>query len=887
MRLDPERWERVQDLFHKAVELPLDERAEFLETECGGDLALFDAVRALLEGDERDSSILDRDLGELAEDVFEGRSILYRRVGPYRLSTVLGRGGMGVVYLGEREDTGGRAAVKILRDAALSPARRERFAEEQRTLAGLDHPSIAKLFDADVLPDGTPYFVMEYVEGLPLNEYCEFWDLSLRERLDLFRSVCEAVQAAHRQAVIHRDLKPSNILVKTGGGLKLLDFGIAKQLDGSEAGGDPTQTALRLMTPAYAAPEQVLGRATGIYTDIYALGVILYEILTGRQPLDLSRKTPGEAEVAIAEVEPDRPSQIGQGPGDGLRLVATRGEWGDLDVMCMTAMHKDPLRRYRTVQGLIRDIDHFLRREPLDAQPDSVGYRVGKFLRRNARSVAIASAVLLVGVGLVGFYTVRLAAARDAALAEAESTKRIQDFMMSLFQGGNADAGPADSLRVVALIDRGAQEADLLDGEPAIQAELLYTLGGLYQQLGSLDRADSLLTRALLGRKELSGEKSGDVAESLVALGSLRVSQARFDEAETFAREAVDMASDLFPANHPTVLEARVALGRVLQEAGRYDEAIPLLGSVADRYQEVSPGGSAYAGAVGELANTHFYAGHYEEADSLNRISLEIDRRLYGAEHPNVADGLINLGAVQFQWGRYGEAESRYREALGIIEAYYGTDHPETASALTMLGRALNYQGKTQEALGHLEQALKTQVNLYGPIHPSVASTRNDIGIIALTTGDLGLAEESYRSMAEVYDSVYSEPHWLKAIARSNLGDVFLEAERYADAERLFREAVRVFAQTLSPEDMNTGIARIKLGRALIRQDRWSEAEAELSAGYEVLSAVTDPSVSWLQAARQDLAAAYDALGRPGDAQAFRAEADRYQDPASGSPEAT
>jgi serine/threonine-protein kinase len=877
MPLDPERWERAQALFHAALELPDAERRAFLARECGDDGDLEAEVLALLEADERQSSMLDRDLGDVAGSILEGSDTPYRTIGPYRLSAVLGQGGMGVVYLGEREDTGGRAAIKILRDAALSPARRDRFAGEQRLLAGLDHPSIGQLYDADVLPDGTPYFVMEYVEGLPLTEYCRFWKSSLRERLELFRGVCEAVQAAHRQAVVHRDLKPSNILVKTGGELKLLDFGIAKQLDDPGGTVDATLTGMRLMTPAYAAPEQVLGQPAGIYTDIYALGVLLYELLTGLTPLDLSGKTPGEAERAVAEDQPERPSQIAGKDRDAPRVTASRGEWSDLDVMCMTAMHKDPQRRYRTVQGLIRDIDHFLRGEPLDAQPDSLGYRARKFLRRNARAAALTAAVAIAGIALIGFYTVRLAAARDSAMAEAESTQRIQDFMLGLFQGGDGGVGPADTLKVLTLIDRGAREAEALEGEPTVQAELLQTLGGLYQQLGSLDRADSLLSRALARRREASGPVSGDVAQSLVALGSLRSSQARLDEAEALARDGLTMATTVLPPGHPVILEAQEVLGRVLQDAGKYDEATALLESVASEYRESDPGGPQYAGAISELANTHFYAGRFEAADSLTRVSLEIDRRLYGSQHPNVADGLVNLGAVQFQWGRYEEAERQYREALEIVETYHGQEHPETASVLTMLGRALNYQEKTDEALGYLERALETQLLLFGPVHPSVASTRNDIGIVALTTGDLALAEESYRAMAEIYDSIYAEPHWFKGIARSNLGAVYLEAERYREAEELFREAAQIFQETLSPEDMNTAIARIKLGRTLLRQGRFAEAESESRAGFNALSAITDPSVSWLQSARQDLAEAYEALGRPDEAEQFRAEAERYR----------
>jgi serine/threonine-protein kinase len=427
---------------------------------------------------------------------------------------MLGEGGMGVVYLAERDDLGNMVAIKILRDAWLSPARRERFLAEQRMLAQLNHPSIARLYDANTLPDGTPWFAMEYVEGVPLTRYCEQLGSSIKQRLILFREVCTAVQHAHLHAVIHRDLKPSNVLVRPDGSVRLLDFGIAKQLDRFDAPADRTRTGLRLMTPAYAAPEQIRGDRVGIYTDVYSLGVVLYELLAGKLPFDLADRTPGEAERMILEQEPEKPSAI-----------------PDLDVLCLTAMHKDPERRYSSVEALIRDIDHYLRSEPLEAQRDTLRYRARKFIGRNRRAVTAAAVALTLVIGLVAFFTVRLAIARNRALAEAARTQRIQRFMLNLFEGGEKESGPADNLRVITLLDRGVQEAQDLNSEPAVQAELYQTLGSIYQKLGKLDRADSLLSSALDRRISLFGKDSSETADSLVALGLLRIDQERLPEA--------------------------------------------------------------------------------------------------------------------------------------------------------------------------------------------------------------------------------------------------------------------------------------------------------------------------------------------------------------------
>ena len=313
--MDGNRWTQIQSLFHEAADLPKDQQRAYLASACGNDDILMADVLTLLEEDARSSSLLDRNVAHVAHQILNDNSpqpAAFQEFGHYKIKHVLGEGGMGVVHLAEREDLGSLVAIKLLRDAWLSPARRERFAVEQRTLAQLNHPSIARLYDAGILADGTPWFVMEYVDGLPLTEYCRQRKCSIDQRLRLFHAVCEAVLYAHQNAVIHRDLKPSNILVKNDGSVRLLDFGIAKQIDGADSDADQTRTAMRMMTPAYASPEQIRGERVGIQTDVYSLGVILYELLAERLPFDLANRTPSEAETLLAQTEPQKPSARGK-----------------------------------------------------------------------------------------------------------------------------------------------------------------------------------------------------------------------------------------------------------------------------------------------------------------------------------------------------------------------------------------------------------------------------------------------------------------------------------------------------------------------------------------------------------------------------------------------
>ncbi len=859
MTPDGDRWERVQAIFHDVADLPPDARDAALAAACAGDAALRDEVLALLDGDAQRATVLDRGLPDAADGAFG--NTLPPRFGPYRIVRLLGEGGMGAVYLAHRDDLDAAAAVKILRDAWASPARRERFLDEQRTLAQLRHPSIAQLLHADTLPDGTPWFVMEYVDGLPLTDWAASRNLSIADRLRLIRRVAEAVQYAHQHAVIHRDLKPTNIFVCDDGGVRLLDFGIAKHLEGPDAAGDPTRTGLRVMTPAYAAPEQLTGERLGVHTDVYSLGVVLYELLAGRLPYDVADRTPTDAARHIRGRAVSRPSVAARQGQFAPAIGVGRAAWADLDVLCLTAMHPDPARRYRTVDDLIRDIDHFLDGAPLDARPDTLGYRAGKFGRRHWRGLAATAAVVATVIALSVIYTVRLAGARNAALAQTARTLRIQRFMLDLFQGGDAQIAPPDSLRVTALLASGVQQARALDEEPIVQAELYGTLGGVYQRLGKYDQADTLLQLALARRQQLLPRGDPDVARSYVALGLLRLEQARLDSAERLIRTGLALVRGGHPVDRSAEATALGALGRLLEERGAYPAAADtLLAAVRlDSLTHATP--ADRAADLAELANTEFYAGQYDASDSLNRSLLTLYRDLYGERHPLVADALINLGAIQQVRGDYTRAEQFDRQALDITVGWYGPDHPETASAMTIVARDLDHLDRGDEALSLLHKALAIEERDFGPVHPQVASTLNELGTVALSHGKLPEAEADFRRMIDIYRSVYHGKQYRIGVAMSNLGSVYLAEHRYVDAENEFHAALAMLQQTLPAGHMNIAIARIKLGRALLRQGRTRDALAQSLAGYDIVRQQATPSASWVRWARQDLHDEYTTLG--------------------------
>jgi len=873
------RWQRIQSIFHDAADVPEAQRKTFVEAACGDDQELIREVVAMLDQDASGHSLLDRNLADIAHETFSQSarpSLILKEIGPYRILRLLGEGGMGVVYLAERSDLGTHVAFKVLRDAWLSPARRERFATEQRTLAQLNHPSIARIYDADILDDGTPWFVMEYVDGSPLTQYCRKLNCSVEQRLLLFRLVCEAVQHAHSHAVIHRDLKPSNIVVKNDGTVRLLDFGIAKQLESLDLAVDQTMTGFRMMTPAYASPEQVRGDRVGVSTDVYSLGVILYELLTGQLPFDLSGLTPAEAGTVITEHEPGKPSAaVRRSTGSAAYsrfLSLGKTAWADLDGLCLNALHKDPSRRYPSVEALIRDIDHYLNGEPLEARPDAWQYRIVKFVRRNRRAVAVTAVSAILIVGLVVFFTLRVAKARDAALAEAARTQRIQQFMINLFQGGDAAAGPSESLRVITVVNRGVQQAKNLSHDPKVQAELFENLGSIYQKLGKFDEADGLLRSALDRRKSLFGADSREVAESLTALGLLRSDQAHLEEAEQLVRDGLEMARRHLPPNHPALAKASLAYGKVLAQRGFYDRAIDALNEAVRLQSAPGVAPADLATSLSMLADAHYSAGHYDVCRSLYTRVLDMHRQIYDSRHPLIADDLGSLAAVERDLGFYSEAEQLDRQALDIVQSYYGHDHPQTAGRLTALAESLTYEKKYDEAVAALEQALAIQERVYGPAHPSVAETINELGNVASMRDQLDEAETRFRRAVDIYRAVYGDHHYLVAIALSNVAGIAMDKKDYPRAEQLFRDVIRRYIETLPADNVNTGIAHVKLGRTLLRETKYRDAEFETRAGYDILIKQSSSSSSFIRAARKDLAVDYDALNEPQKAARFRAE---------------
>ncbi|HEX4595814.1 MAG TPA: protein kinase, partial [Bryobacteraceae bacterium] len=754
-------------------------------------------------------------------------------------------GGMGVVYLAERADLHSQIAIKVLRDAWLSPARRERFTTEQQTLAQLNHPSIARLYDADTLPDGTPWFVMEYVAGLPLTEFCREHRSSIEQRLKLFRAVCEAVQHAHLHAIIHRDLKPSNILVTGDGAVKLLDFGIAKQLDTLDAPADQTRTALRIMTPAYAAPEQIRGERAGVYTDIYALGVILYELLAGRLPFDLSNRTPAEAETIIVQQDPARPSATAIAAEETISKAA----WADLDVLCLTAMQKDPTRRYRSIDALMRDVDHFLNSEPLDARPDSLRYRLGKFIRRNERAVAAAALLFVVVTGLVIFYTIRLRSARNAAEAERDRANRqtaiataVNQFLAedllgrsNPFQSGKSDttlvdavkqASPdidrkfADAPQVAARLHQAIAKAlDLRSNFPDARQEY-ERAAALFLRAGGPSSGEAVVTQLQRAAMEARSYEAGSLprARSILAEQESRLAKL----SETPADLPVWLAS----ARGMIALIANDAKSATEQFQKAYDRTLTL-----PEFDE-----TARLTLKQRLAFSYIRLGEGARAEQLIRELIAAFTRLQGPDSPSVLRVRLNLAQAFMIQNKYKEAIEETRAIYPIYVQKLGEDHELAMQVLATEAQSAGSLGIWSDAIRDDLKIHELAVRKQGPLSFYAIATLSDGALAQCRDGQYRAGESNARQSFNASAKAFGARAGLTGGTAHTLASCLIGMGRLDEASKLLDGIdVPAVAQLTGSPDWP---ANLDLSKAEIayRRKEYASARKYLQSARPILS---------------------------------------------------
>jgi len=710
--LSPDQWRQLFAAADQALELPTESREAFIAQRCTDDPALGAGLRALLASADSPSP-LDTPAAALAAPLVAELSGApdvppVSRIGPYRVIQEIGRGGMGAVYLAERDDDHfrKRVAVKLLPTWSATDVHRvRRFIEERQILAALEHADIARLLDGGVTADGLPWFAMEYVEGMPIDRYSDTHNFTIEQRLALFRRVCSAVAYAHRNLIVHRDLKPGNILVDTNGAVKLLDFGIAKLL-----GADPavavTQTAERLMTPLYASPEQVRGEPVSTASDVYALGVLLQELLTGRDPYRLPNREPYEVAHAILEREPERPSvSVGRGgAGYDVEIVARarattparlrRRLEGDLDMIVLTALDKNPARRYRSVEQLEADVQRHLTGMPIAARGDSGVYRARKFVRRHRAGVAVAAAFMLVVAGfavVTAVQAMRIRAEADRVAAERAAANAAFGYVSNTFR--NAVPSPRDTRGIESreYLDTAAAGIEsALKDQPAARARLMFEMGRVYHRLGVDDRAQHFLEASLAVRRTLAPAGQRDLAATLNALGAVLLDRHEIRGAEDAFEEALALHRRAFGTTHGDAARTLNGLAAARRRQGRTTDAEGLAReALAIDRRRPGDNRADVAESSRSLADALADRGDDVEAQRLYREALSLLRQVRPEEDPDVARTVFDLAASLKHSGADAQADSLFRYGRGLYEGLLATSALATASRQVTLPASL------------------------------------------------------------------------------------------------------------------------------------------------------------------------------------------------------
>lgn len=827
MAFDGGRWHRVSPHLEHALELTPAERRTWLTGLRSDDPELADDLEGLLEGHRELSAAGFLDDGARLLHGPEARE--GARVGAYTLLKTIGRGGMGSVWLAARNDGRyeGQAAVKLPNLELVGRTGGERFRREGTILARLTHPNIARLIDAGVSATGQPYLVLDHVAGRHIDRHCDDHALSVGDRIRLFLDVLSAVAHAHANLIVHRDLKPSNVLVSKDGQVKLLDFGIAKLLERDPSRPEATLTRDAGLTPKYAAPEQVNGGPITTATDVYALGVLLYELLSGHDAVGTSGLSAADMVRAIVDTEPRRMSAAAVDAEEGPQVLAERAFRrattpdglrrrlrGDLDTIVAKALKKDPKERYASVAEFADDLRRYLNHQPIAARPDTFAYRTAKFARRHRRSLVAGGAAALLVAGTIAFYTVKVANERDRAARQAAKASKVSELLTDLLNGADPfRTGDAQEPTVRHLLDVGAERISKgIDGQPEVQAEVATVIGRVYQRLGLYDKARPFLEQALALARASVGPEHASIAQSLNDLGVLHRERGNLAAAQPLLEESLAMRRRLLGSVDKDVAVTLVELARVLRDRGLDAAAEPLIReSLAIRRKVYGELHRETATSGNDLALVLLQRGDLAGAEALFRQNIATNMRLLGADHPTVAVSIGNLGLVLDARGDSTGAERLYRDDLAILGRTLGHAHPTYAQALSNLSVALLHQGRLFESQQAIVQAIAIVRPVLRPEHPRVTTYLVNLSRLQLARGEADKAEPTLRHALELRQRLYPAEDWRIAQVKSLLGEALTKQTRYAEAETLLLDAVNLLKPIPGPQAQEAADNRTRL----------------------------------------------------------------------------
>jgi serine/threonine-protein kinase len=865
-----DQWNKIEAIVDEALERPEGDRDAFINQVCAGDQELVDHVHSFLssvsEADQFFSSgnTLKDKLEEeaLSNDLFskDYDSLVGNEIGAYTLTKLLGVGGMGAVFLGERTDGQFEhsAAIKIIQSGLNRSEIYTHFIRERQILAGLNHENIARLYDGGVTDSNIPYLIMEYVDGTPIDVYCNKHRLSVSERIELFKSVCNALVYAHKNLVIHRDLKPENILITDSGNVKVMDFGIARLVDTSASDSsntDVTQMS-RYVSFSNASPEQVCGDSATTTSDIYALGVLLFKLLAGVHPLPIAKRPKKGVIDLIQNQQPKSlANRFDELPDSEKKLIldnrsittsrAAKLLNDDLDAITQKCLSKNPDERYQTVDDLLQDLERYKSLFPVIARDNSSVYVAKKFAARNKGAISAVAAFLIISLLSALFYTYEVKQERDIAQKEANKATQVTDFVMNLFKGSDPSETGGSNISARDLLNRGIERTEYLSGQPEVQASMFEVLGRILTELGEYNDATNLLQQSIDLRLEVFGGNNLETISSYEQMGTLLSAKGDLFKAQTMLENALETRRKLQGVRQAAMSEANAELTYVYRRLGKYEEAEKVYRSLLAIYkEELGPDDPLTLTCLSSLGVTLHSSGQLEEAEQIYREVLSKRLELYDTAHPDIAMSYNNLGSLLLNLGRFDESEEMLTKSLQMRRALFGDSHPKIALTMNNLGILNRNRGQFEEAISLIEESISINREKFGRDELQTATNLFSLAELYLMDARYKEAYEYYEKSHQIFQDHL--PVGSSFIARSliGMGESRLSVGNadISRAEEQISLGYKQVKQLHPPNSIEFGLASAAMGKLHLESDQPAEGFTYLNRAHQIVSEIEGDS---------------------------------------------